>query len=100
MGLARPRPVAVLACAAALASASALVVLGAGNALAAKQQTPRAALKALVGQTRRLPAAAAPAAKRKALERLARHARRSAKRRPCAAVRDLAAARRDLGWRR
>ena len=94
MGLALPRPVAVLACTVALASAVAVVALGAGTALAAKQQTARSALKSLVTHTSRLPAASAPAAKRKALVRLARHARRSAKRRPCAAVRDLARFRR------
>jgi hypothetical protein len=68
-GLARPRLVAVLACAGALVLAA-----GAGEALAAKQPTARSALRTLVKQTGTLPASAAPAASRRALKRLARHA--------------------------
>jgi hypothetical protein len=90
MGLARPRLVAVLACAGALL----LLVAGGGETFAAKKPTAKSALRTLVKQTGKLPASAAPAAKRRALTRLARHARRSAKRRPCAAVRDLARFRR------
>jgi peptidase C25-like protein len=92
MGLARPRLVVVLACAAALA------LLGAStDALAAKKPTAKSSLKALVRQTAKLPAGAAPKAKRRALERLAVHARKSARRRPCASVHDLNAFRRVLG---
>ena len=89
MGLARPRLVAVFACAATL-----LLAAGGGEALAAKKPTAKSALRTLVKQTRTLPAPAAPAAQRRALKRLARHAARSARRRPCAAVRDLARFRR------
>ena len=67
MGLARPRLVAVLACAGAL-----LVVPGGGEAVAAKKPTAKSALRTLVKQTGTLPASAAPAAKRQALKRLGR----------------------------
>jgi hypothetical protein len=89
MGLARPRLVVVLACAGAL-----LLAAGGGEALAAKKPSAKSALRTLVKQTGTLPASAAPAAKRRALKRLARHAAGSARRRPCAAVRDLARFRR------
>src|SRR5215212_10292963 len=92
MGLARPRLVVVLACAGALVLAA-----GGGEALAAKKPTAKSALKALVKQTGKLPASAAPAAKRRVLKRLAAHARRSARRKPCASVHDLNAYRRVLG---
>jgi hypothetical protein len=91
MGLARPRLLAGLACVSAL-----LVGTAGGEALAAKP-TAKSSLKALVRQTNALPAVAAPAAKRRVLEQLAAHARRSARRRPCAAVRDLNRFRRILG---
>jgi Peptidase family C25/Propeptide_C25 len=91
MGLARPRLVAVFACAAGL-----LLCAGGGEASAAKKPTARSELRTLVRQTGTLPAPAAPAAKRRALTRLARHAARSARGRPCAAVRDLARFRRVL----
>src|SRR5215208_6214589 len=89
MGLARPRLVAVLACAGAL-----LLAAGGGEAFAAKKPTAKSALRTLVKQTGALPAPAAAAAKRRALKRLARHAARSARRRPCAAVPDLSRFRR------
>ena len=92
MGLARPRLVVLLTCLAAIALAGAPA-----EALAAKKPTAKSTLAALVKQTNRLPAGAASAAKRRALKRLARHARRVARRRPCASVRDLARFRRVLG---
>src|SRR4051812_37404030 len=92
MGLARPRLVAVLACAAAL-----LLLVAAVDASAAKRATAKSTLKTLVKQTGKLPAAAAPASKRRALARLAAHARKSARRKPCASVHDLNAYRRVLG---
>jgi hypothetical protein len=92
MGLARPRLVAVFACAAAL-----LLLAGGGEAFAAKKPTAKSTLKTLVKETGKLPASAAPAAKRGALRRLARRAARSARRSPCASVHDLNAYRRVLG---
>jgi len=70
---------------------------GGGEAFAAKKPTAKSALKTLVKQTGRLPASAAPAAKRRTLKRLAVHARRSARRKPCASVHDLNVYRRVLG---
>jgi Peptidase family C25/Propeptide_C25 len=70
---------------------------GGGEAFAAKKPTAKSALTTLVKQTGRLPASAAPAAKRRTLKRLAVHARRSARRRPCASVHDLNVYRRVLG---
>jgi hypothetical protein len=78
--------VAVLACVAALA-----VVAGpAGQASAQKRETAKSSLRQLVKQSGKLPKAAAPAAKRRALKRLALSARRFAKRKPCASIRALA----------
>ena len=58
--------------------------------MAAKAPTAKSSLKALVKQTNALPAGAASAAKRRALKRLAKGARRSARRNPCASLRGLA----------
>jgi hypothetical protein len=80
-----------------LAVAILLLALVGGDAAAAKKPTARSALKGLVTQTNKLPAAAAPAKKRRALKRLAVHAKRSARRKPCASVNDLNAYRRVLG---
>jgi hypothetical protein len=65
-----------------LAVAILLLALVGGDAAAAKKPTARSALKGLVTQTNKLPAAAAPAKKRRALKRLAVHAKRSARRSP------------------
>ena len=83
----------------ATAGASLLVLMltvGGGQAFAAKSPSAKASLKSLVRQTNALPAAAASAKKRRALERTAAHARRVAKQRPCASVADLARYRRVL----
>ena len=61
----------------------------AAEAGAAKAPTARSSLKALARQANSLPPAAASPAKRRALKRFAAHARRSARRRPCASVKDL-----------
>jgi hypothetical protein len=61
----------------------------AADAGAAKAPTAKSSLKALVRQTSALPRAAASPAKRRALKRFAVHARSSARRRPCASVKDL-----------
>jgi hypothetical protein len=74
-----------------------LLALAGGDAALAKKPTAKSALKTLVKQTGKLRASAAPAAKRRALKRLAAHARRSARRQPCASVHDLNAYRRVLG---
>jgi hypothetical protein len=81
---------------AALLTASLLVALGlaGGQALAA---TKGPTLKSLVRQTSALPRAAVSKAKKRKLVRVAKHARRVAKKRPCVAVRDLARYRRVLG---
>ena len=72
------------------------LAFAAADAGAAKAPTARSSLKSLVRQTNSLPPAAASAAKRRALKRIATHARRAARRRPCASVRDLARFRRIL----
>ena len=61
----------------------------AADAGAAKAPTARSSLKSLVRQVNSLPPYVASATKRRALKRLAGHARRSARRRPCASVKDL-----------
>ena len=61
----------------------------AADAGAAKAPTVKSSLKSLVRQVNSLPPYAASAAKRRALKRFAAHARRSARRRPCASVKDL-----------
>ena len=61
----------------------------AADAGAAKAPTAKSSLKSLVRQVNSLPPYAASATKRRALKRLAGHARRSARRRPCASVKDL-----------
>jgi peptidase C25-like protein len=61
----------------------------AADAGAAKAPTAKSSLKSLARQASSLPPAAASAAKRRTLKRLAGHARRSARRRPCASVKDL-----------
>lgn len=73
-----------------------MLAVGGGQAFAAKPPSAKASLKALVRQTNALPPAAASANKRRALKRTAAHARRVAKRRPCASVKDLARFRRVL----
>ena len=73
MGLAPPRAVAVTAAVSVLL----LVGMGGAEALAAKAPTAKSSLKSLVRQTNSLPPAAASPAKRRALKRLAAHARRS-----------------------
>jgi hypothetical protein len=90
VGLATPR-LAILVGLIALAFAG-----GAADAGAAKAPTAKSSLKSLVRQTNALPPAAAAVGKRRALKRLAAHARRSARRRPCASVRDLNRFRRVL----
>ena len=82
---------------AALTAALLALAIPAADAAAAKRPTARSALKTLVKQTGKLPASAAPAAKRRALKRLAAHARKSARRKPCSSVHDLNAYRRVLG---
>jgi hypothetical protein len=59
-----------------LAAVILLLTLAGGDTAAAKKPTAKSALKTLVRQTGKLPASAAPAAKRRALKRLATHARR------------------------
>ena len=61
----------------------------AADAGAAKAPTAKSSLKSLVRQVNSLPPYVASATKRRALKRLAGHARRSARRRPCASVKDL-----------
>jgi Peptidase family C25/Propeptide_C25 len=73
------------------------LAFGGGQALAAKSPSAGPSLKSLVRQTNALPRTAASPAKRRALKRAAGHARRVARKRPCAAVRDLARFRRVLG---
>jgi hypothetical protein len=82
---------------AALIAALLVLAIPAADAAAAKRPTAKSALKTLVRQTGKLPASTAPAVKRRALKRLAVHARRSARRKPCASVHDLNAYRRVLG---
>src|SRR4051812_2882182 len=62
-----------------------------------KVPPPKRALGALVRQTKALPRAAAPKARKRKLVRLAVSAKRSAKRRPCRSVRRLARYRRVVG---
>jgi peptidase C25-like protein len=92
MGLARTRALAAGAAIGTLA----LLGLGGGQALAAKAPTAKSSLKALARQASSLPPASASAAKRRALKRLAAHAGSSARRRPCASVKDLNRFRRVL----
>jgi hypothetical protein len=68
-----------------------LVVWASGGAPAsgAKGGPAGHALKSLVRQTAKLPSDAAPKPKRKALLRTARHAKRTAAKNPCTAVKDL-----------
>jgi hypothetical protein len=83
-----------------VASLLVLAILGLSGQALAKKSTKTvnasATLKALVKQTRRLPAVAAPRARKALLLRTARHAARVARRRPCKAVADLTAYRRLL----
>jgi Peptidase family C25/Propeptide_C25 len=69
-----------------------LPALSAAPASAQKLKQPGAAksLRVLVRQTNALPAAAAPKAKKQKLARAAKSARRTARGRPCASVRQLA----------
>ena len=69
---------------------------GAADAGAAKAPTAKSSLKSLVRQTNALPSGATAVGKQRALKRLAAHARRSLRRRPCASVRDLNRFRRVL----
>jgi hypothetical protein len=85
MRLARPKALAVVTAIGMLA----LFAAGGGQAAAAKAPTAKSSLKSLVRQVNSLPRVAASASKRRALKRLALHARRSARRRPCASVKDL-----------
>ena len=62
-----------------------------------KPPPPGKALGALVRQTKALPRAAAPKARKRKLVRLAVSAKRAAKRRPCRSVRRLAGYRRLIG---
>ena len=78
------RPIAVL-----LTLITMAFGFAAADAGAAKAPTAKSSLKSLARQVNSLPPAAASAAKRRALKRLAAHARRSARRRPCASVKDL-----------
>ena len=75
-----------------------MLALFAGEASAQKLRQPSAgtALKTLVRQTNALPRSAASRATKLRLLRAARSARRSAKRRPCSSVRQLARYRRVL----
>jgi Peptidase family C25/Propeptide_C25 len=87
------------AAAACLIAVLALVVAGANGeaaSVAAKGGPAKKALKALVRQTSKLPADAAPKPKRRALLRSAGHAKRSAAKKPCTAVNDLDKFRRVL----
>src|SRR3954447_24845515 len=62
-----------------------------------KVPPPKKALGALVRQTKALPRAAAPKARKRKLVRLAVSAKRAAKRRPCRSLRRLARYRRVIG---
>jgi hypothetical protein len=86
------RSIAVLVTLTALAFAFAATDAG-----AAKAPTAKSSLKSLARQASSLPPAAASAVKRGTLKRLAGHARRSARRRPCASVKDLNNFRRVVG---
>ena len=67
-----------------------LVVAGAGAGSAGAKASPAGkALKSLARQTAKLPADAAPKPKRRALLKAAKHAKRTAARKPCTAVKDL-----------
>jgi hypothetical protein len=76
-----------------------IAMSGASAVAAKKPRTPTAAatLRALVRQANALPASAASKAQLRALKRSARHARRAARRHPCAALADLNRLRRTLG---
>ena len=80
----RARPIAVL-----LTLMTMAFGFAAADAGAAKAPTAKSSLKALVRQVNSLPPAAASPTKRRALKRFAAHAKRSARRRPCASVNDL-----------
>ena len=80
----RARPTAVL-----LTLMTMAFGFAAADAGAAKAPTAKSSLRALARQVNSLPPAAASPAKRRALKRFAAHAKRSARRRPCASVNDL-----------
>jgi hypothetical protein len=65
-----------------------LLVVGANEALG-NTKTAKGALKSLVKQTRKLPPSAASRAQRNRLLRIATHARRAVKKKPCTSVKDL-----------
>ncbi len=77
-------------------AAALLITFGVAAAAVAKPAPGTGALRALVRQTRQLPARAAPRAQRNHLERLARNAKRVARLKPCKAVSDLSRFRRVL----
>ena len=83
----------------ALLSVVTLAMLAGSSASAQKleQRGAGASLRILVRQTNALPPAAAPTAKRRQLRRAALAARRSARKRPCSSIRQLARYRRVLG---
>ena len=68
----------------------------AAGVAATKKPTTASALKALVRQTNKLPKSVTSVKKRNQLRLAAAHAQRSAKRSPCASVKDLARYRRVL----
>jgi len=81
----------------AVVAVSILALLAApASAQKLKQKSAGGSLKTLVRQTSKLPSSAAPAAKKRKLVRAAKSARRSARRRPCASVRQLNSYRRVL----
>ena len=85
----------------AVSAAACLLILTALGAPAyaaksTKKVNATATLKSLVGQTTRLPKAAASKSAKATLLRRARHARRVASANPCLAVKDLSAYRKTL----
>src|SRR4051794_287977 len=63
----------------------------------AQAKTAKGALKSLVKQTRNLPASAASKRQRKRLTRIAQHAGKVVKKKPCTSVNDLERYRKALG---
>ena len=82
--------------AAVMAALLITMAFGGADALAKRKSPTVRSLNSLVKQTRKLPKRAAKKAKRRKLLRLAKHARRNARRHPCRSVRDLNKYRRVL----
>jgi hypothetical protein len=75
----------------------ALLALGPVQAVAASKNPAKKQLRTLVRQTKALPSNAAAGEKQRKLRKVARHARRVARRKPCRAVNDLERYRKVLG---